>query len=165
MLHDLGQSPWLDNSTRELLNAGTLNRYMLSVTGLTSNPTILDHAIKNSAMYDADIVRKASSARSGEDLFFDLAMGDLTRAARGFRHTMRNTYVRRRRHRPTFLLPLSRRLSISSPRQFGPLSSSVQGPCVRRGGAPGSPNLASIEYFPAPVTNNRKKPPMRLTFL
>jgi transaldolase len=83
MLHDLGQSLWLDNITRELLNAGTLKRYIdeLAVTGLTSNPTIFDHAIKNSAMYDADIAHKASSARSDEDLFFDLALADLMRAA------------------------------------------------------------------------------------
>ena len=82
-LHDLGQSLWLDNITRELLNSGTLKRYIddLSVTGLTSNPTIFDNAIKNSAMYDEDISRTASSARSGEDLFFDLALADLTRAA------------------------------------------------------------------------------------
>ena len=86
-LHDLGQSLWLDNITRELLNAGTLKRYIdeLSVTGLTSNPTIFDHAIKNSAMYDADIARNAPSAKSGEDLFFDLALTDLTRAADLFR--------------------------------------------------------------------------------
>jgi transaldolase len=72
-LHDLGQSLWLDNITRELLNSGTLQRYIdeLSVTGLTSNPTIFDHAIKNSATYDADISRGASSAKSAEDLFFD----------------------------------------------------------------------------------------------
>src|SRR5690242_16253578 len=86
-LHDLGQSLWLDNITRELLNAGTLKRYIdeLSVTGLTSNPTIFDHAIKNSTMYDADIARNAPSAKSGEDLFFDLALADLTRAADLFR--------------------------------------------------------------------------------
>jgi transaldolase len=80
-LHDLGQSLWLDNITRELLNSGTLKRYIddLSVTGLTSNPTIFDNAIKNSAMYDQDV--SASSARSGEDLFFSLALADLTRAA------------------------------------------------------------------------------------
>jgi len=86
-LHDLGQSLWLDNITRELLNAGTLKRYIdeLSVTGLTSNPTIFDHAIKNSAMYDADIARNAPSTKSGEDLFFDLALADLTRAADLFR--------------------------------------------------------------------------------
>jgi transaldolase len=87
LLHDLGQSLWLDNITRELLSSGTLKRYIdeLAVTGLTSNPTIFDHAIKNSAMYDADIARKAPSARSGEDLFFDLALTDLTRAADLFR--------------------------------------------------------------------------------
>src|SRR5882762_823206 len=82
-LHDLGQSLWLDNITRELLNSGTLQRYIddLSVTGLTSNPTIFDNAIKNSAMYDEDISRSASSAKTGEDLFFPLALADLTRAA------------------------------------------------------------------------------------
>src|ERR1700756_3874810 len=81
MLHNLGQSLWLDNITRELLNSGTLKRYIddLSVTGLTSNPTIFDNAIKNSAMYDQDI--SASSAGSSEDLFFSLALADLTRAA------------------------------------------------------------------------------------
>src|SRR6195256_1184488 len=82
-LHDLGQSLWLDNITRELLNSGTLKRYIddLSVTGLTSNPTIFDNAIKNSAMYDEDISRSASAAKSAEDLFFPLALADLTRAA------------------------------------------------------------------------------------
>jgi transaldolase len=85
-LHDLGQSLWLDNITRELLNSGTLKRYIgdLSVTGLTSNPTIFDTAIKNSAMYDADVSRAASDG-SGEDLFFSLALADLTRAADLFR--------------------------------------------------------------------------------
>ncbi|MEI7873619.1 MAG: transaldolase [Alphaproteobacteria bacterium] len=85
-LHDLGQSLWLDNITRELLNSGTLKRYIddLSVTGLTSNPTIFDNAIKNSAMYDEDISRTASSDKSGEDLFFPLALADLTRAAELF---------------------------------------------------------------------------------
>jgi transaldolase len=83
-LHDLGQSLWLDNITRELLNSGTLKRYIgdLSVTGLTSNPTIFDNAIKNSAMYDQDI--SASSVSSSEDLFFSLALADLTRAAELF---------------------------------------------------------------------------------
>jgi transaldolase len=82
-LHELGQSLWLDNITRELLNSGMLKRYIdeLSVTGLTSNPTIFDQAIKNSATYDDDIARKAPSAKSGEDLFFGLALDDLTRAA------------------------------------------------------------------------------------
>ena len=82
-LHDLGQSLWLDNITRNLVNSGTLHRYIeeLSVTGLTSNPTIFDHAIKNSTDYDSDISQSASLAKSPEDLFFDLALADLTRAA------------------------------------------------------------------------------------
>ena len=82
-LHDLGQSLWLDNITRDLLNSGTLQRYIdeFSVTGLTSNPTIFDHAIRNSADYDSDIARRWSHARSAEDLFFELALADLTRAA------------------------------------------------------------------------------------
>ena len=65
-LHDVGQSLWLDNITRELLNSGTLKRYIddLSVTGLTSNPTIFDNAIKNSTMYDEDVSRSASTAKS-----------------------------------------------------------------------------------------------------
>src|SRR5262245_46247475 len=83
MLHDVGQSLWLDNVTRDLLNDGTLQRYIdeLSVTGLTSNPTIFDHAIKNSTAYDVEIFRSASAARPAEDLFFELALSDLTRAA------------------------------------------------------------------------------------
>ncbi len=83
ILHELGQSIWLDNITRDLLNSGTLQRYIgeLSVTGLTSNPTIFDHAIRNSSHYDADIARKASRAASSENLFFELALADLTRAA------------------------------------------------------------------------------------
>src|SRR5215510_1770316 len=87
MLHDLGQSLWLDNITRELLNSGALQRYIddLSVTGLTSNPTIFDHAIKNSSDYDADIARKAHGAKAREDVFFDLALADLARAAELFR--------------------------------------------------------------------------------
>lgn len=86
-LHDLGQSLWLDNITRELLNSGTLKRYIddLAVTGLTSNPTIFDNAIKNSAMYDQDIARGASSADSEEGLFFSLALADLIRAAELFK--------------------------------------------------------------------------------
>jgi transaldolase len=87
ILHDLGQSLWLDNITRDLLNSGTLKRYSdeLSVTGLTSNPTIFDHAIKNSATYDPAIREKLSVGKSGEALFFELAMEDLTRAADLFR--------------------------------------------------------------------------------
>ena len=86
-LHDLGQSLWLDNITRNLVNSGTLQRYIdeFSVTGLTSNPTIFDHAIKNSADYDSDISRGASSTKLPEVLFFELALGDLTRAADLFR--------------------------------------------------------------------------------
>jgi transaldolase len=82
-LHELGQSLWLDNVTRELLNSGALKRYIadLSVTGLTSNPTIFDKAIKNSAMHDEDISRLATSAKTAEELFFPLALADLSRAA------------------------------------------------------------------------------------
>jgi transaldolase len=86
-LHDLGQSLWLDNITRDLLTTGTLRRYIddLSVTGLTSNPTIFDHAIKNSAAYDAAIRKKLREGKSGEKLFFELALEDLTQAADLFR--------------------------------------------------------------------------------
>ena len=77
-LHNVGQSLWLDNITRDLLNSGTLQRYIdeYSVTGLTSNPTIFDHAIRNSADYDDDIAQHASHAKPAEDLFFDLALAD-----------------------------------------------------------------------------------------
>src|SRR2546430_7394526 len=87
LLHDLGQSLWLDNITRDLLDSGTLKRYIdeLSVTGLTSNPTIFDHAIKNSTAYDAAIRKKLEEGKSGEELFFELAIEDLTRAADLFR--------------------------------------------------------------------------------
>jgi len=87
ILHDLGQSLWLDNITRDLLNSGTLKRYIaeLSVTGLTSNPTIFDQAIKNSTAYDGAIREDLAKGKSGEDLFFDLAIDDLTRAADLFR--------------------------------------------------------------------------------
>jgi len=86
-LHDLGQSIWLDNITRNLLDSGTLKRYIdeLSVTGLTSNPTIFDHAIKNSAAYDDTIREKLSRGKSGETLFFELALDDITRASTLFR--------------------------------------------------------------------------------
>lgn len=86
-LHDAGQSLWLDNITRGLLNSGTLKRYIdeLSVTGLTSNPTIFDHAIKNSSDYDGAIRKGLSEGKSGEALFFDLALEDITRAAALFR--------------------------------------------------------------------------------
>jgi transaldolase len=92
-LHDIGQSLWLDNITRELLSSGTLKHYIdeLSVTGLTSNPTIFDHAIRNSATYDEDIARKAPSAKSAEELFFELALADLTRAAELFQPVFART--------------------------------------------------------------------------
>jgi len=87
LLHNLGQSLWLDNITREMLNNGTLARYIneLSVTGLTSNPTIFDHAIKNSSAYDAGIRECRNRGKSGEELFFNLAIEDLVRAADMFR--------------------------------------------------------------------------------
>ena len=87
LLHDAGQSLWLDNITRALLESGGLRRYIdeLSVTGLTSNPTIFDHAIKNSRDYDAAIREKTATGKSGEGLFFELALEDLTRAADLFR--------------------------------------------------------------------------------
>jgi transaldolase len=87
MLHEIGQSLWLDNITRDLLDSGTLKRYIdeLSVTGLTSNPTIFDHAIKNSTAYDAAIRQKVKEGKSGEPLFFELALEDLSRAADLFR--------------------------------------------------------------------------------
>ena len=92
-LHDLGQSLWLDNVTRELLDSGTLQRYVdeLSVTGLTSNPTIFNNAIEKSTSYDADISRKAPSAKSREDLFFEVALADLTRAADLFKPVFSRT--------------------------------------------------------------------------
>jgi transaldolase len=93
LLHNLGQSLWLDNITRDLLNSGTLKRYIdeLSVTGLTSNPTIFDHAIKNSSSYDAAIRKKLDEGKSGEELFFELAVEDLTRAADLFRPVVDRT--------------------------------------------------------------------------
>jgi transaldolase len=86
-LHDIGQSIWLDNLTRGLLVSGTLQNYIqeLSVTGLTSNPTIFDHAIKNSHDYDDAIRRKLKDGKSGEALFFELAIEDLREAADLFR--------------------------------------------------------------------------------
>ena len=86
-LHDLGQSLWLDNITRGLLTSGTLSRYIreFAVTGLTSNPTIFDHAIKNSDFYDDAIRKKALTGKSGEALFFELALEDLIQAADLFR--------------------------------------------------------------------------------
>src|SRR6516165_7278902 len=86
LLHELGQSLWLDNITRDLLDSGTLQHYIddFSVTGLTSNPTIFDHAIKNSTSYDKTIREKLAKGESGEQLFFDVALEDITRAADHF---------------------------------------------------------------------------------
>jgi transaldolase len=86
-LREIGQSIWLDNITRDLLTSGGLRRYRdeFAVTGLTSNPTIFDHAIGNSTAYDQDIQQKAKAGKRGEDLFFELALADLRHAADLFR--------------------------------------------------------------------------------
>jgi transaldolase len=87
LLRDFGQSLWLDNITRDLLNNGTLEHYIkdLSITGLTSNPTIFDHAVKNSGAYDSAILDGTRRGKSGETVFFDLALKDIMRAADLFR--------------------------------------------------------------------------------
>ena len=87
LLHNLGQSLWLDNITRDLLTSGTLKSYIdeLSVTGLTSNPTIFDQAIKNSSAYDAAIGDKVRKGNSGEALFYEIALEDIVKAADLFR--------------------------------------------------------------------------------
>lgn len=92
-LHDVGQSLWLDNITRDLLDSGTLKRYIdeFSVTGLTSNPTIFDQAIKKSSAYDAGIRERLNQGKQGEALFFELALEDLTRAADLFRPVHEST--------------------------------------------------------------------------
>jgi hypothetical protein len=84
LLHNLGQSIWLDNITRQLLDSGTLRRYVdeLSLTGLISNPTICDHAIKNSCAYDVTIREGLGKGKSGEALFFDLGLEDLTESTK-----------------------------------------------------------------------------------
>jgi transaldolase len=86
-LRDLGQSVWLDQITRDLLDDGTLGRYIreLGITGLTSNPTIFDAAIGAGSAYDGDIVRLTRLGKSGESIFVDLALADLRRAADLFR--------------------------------------------------------------------------------
>src|ERR1019366_4587958 len=93
LLHNLGQSLWLDNITRDLLNTGTLKRYIdeLSITGLTSNPTIFDHAIKTSSAYDTAIRVRLAQGKSGEPLFFELALKDISQAADLFRPTFDQT--------------------------------------------------------------------------
>jgi transaldolase len=89
----MGQSLWLDNITRDLLTSGTLRHAIeeLSVTGLTSNPTIFDHAIKNSTAYDKSIRQKLKEGKSGEQLFFELALEDITGAADLFRPVWERT--------------------------------------------------------------------------
>ena len=86
-LHALGQSLWLDNITREMLGDGTMARYIAeySITGLTSNPTIFEHAIGTGDFYDEQIAELAGRGKSGEELFFELAISDLRRAADMFR--------------------------------------------------------------------------------
>lgn len=93
-LHAVGQSLWLDNITRELLTRGTLARYIqdFSITGLTSNPTIFEHAIGAGDSYDASIREKAARGLSGETLFFELALEDLRQAADLFRETHESTH-------------------------------------------------------------------------
>jgi len=92
-LHRAGQSLWLDIITRDLLSSGTLDRYIaeLSVTGLTSNPTIFEKAISGSDAYDEPIRRGLEAGLEGEDLFFDLALDDLRQAADAFEPTHQRT--------------------------------------------------------------------------
>jgi transaldolase len=92
-LHDLGQSLWLDNITRNMLRTGLLDRYIneYAVSGLTSNPTIFDHAIRNGKEYDDAIKNKLAKGKSGEKLFFELALEDLTQAADLFRPVYERT--------------------------------------------------------------------------
>ena len=92
-LHDLGQSLWIDDITRDMLDSGTLKKYIddFSVTGLTSNPTIFDNAIAKSDSYDGEIKRLFKAGYSGEALFFELALQDLSRAADLFLPTHERT--------------------------------------------------------------------------
>jgi transaldolase len=87
LLTNLGQSLWLDNITRDHLDNGAVRRYIdeLSITGLTSNPTIFEQAIKKSAAYDESIRSGLKKGKSTEEIFFELALEDLTRAADLFR--------------------------------------------------------------------------------
>ncbi|CAB4244615.1 Transaldolase [Methylacidimicrobium sp. AP8] len=92
-LHDLGQSLWIDNISRQMLDDGRLERYIreYAVTGLTSNPTIFDHAIAKGHGYDEAIQEHAAHGLEGESLFFALAMEDLRRAADLFEPIYRET--------------------------------------------------------------------------
>src|SRR5689334_21849338 len=86
-LHDAGQSLWLDNITRELIQSGGLQRSIedFSITGLTSNPTIYQHALEKGDVYDSSIRAKTAAGLRGEALFQELELEDLTRAADLFR--------------------------------------------------------------------------------
>ena len=131
-LHDLGQSLWLDNITRGLLTSGTLLHYIgdLSVTGLTSNPSIFDLAVKNSTFYDNAIRQKTNEGKSGERLFFELAIEDLAQAADLFRPIhdatawMAGYLWRFPRYSPTMRPTRSRRPLNSTLRRIGAISSS-----------------------------------------
>jgi transaldolase len=94
-LHDIGQSLWVDNITRTMLDDGTLERYVaeLSVTGLTSNPTIFDKAIGSGNAYDDQIAELSEKGLEGEELFFELALTDLRRAAEMFRSVHERTTI------------------------------------------------------------------------
>jgi transaldolase len=85
-LHELGQSLWVDNITRDMLDEGTIQGYIdeLSVTGLTSNPTIFDNAISGGNDYDEQIIELREKGVEAEQLFFELALTDLRRAAKLF---------------------------------------------------------------------------------
>jgi transaldolase len=92
-LHDLGQSLWLDNITRTMLDDGTEQEYIdeFNVTGQTSNPTIFDKAISGGDAYDEQITELREQGLEGEDLFFELALADVTRAARMFEEIHKET--------------------------------------------------------------------------
>jgi transaldolase len=92
-LHATGQSLWLDNISRKLLDSGTLERYVrdLSVTGLTSNPSIFEAAFKGGPDYDSSIREKIAAGKRGDELFFEVALEDLTRAAAMFKPTFDST--------------------------------------------------------------------------
>ncbi len=94
-LHDIGQSLWVDNITRTMLDDGTLARYIdeLSVTGLTSNPTIFDKAIGGGSAYDDQVAELSERGLEGEELFFELAITDLRRAAELFRPVHERTTI------------------------------------------------------------------------
>src|SRR3546814_3514862 len=98
-LRDIGQSLWLDNITREILDDGTLQRYIdeYGITGLTSNPTIFDQAIGDSSAYDAGIREKAAAGKRDKGLFVELALEDLRRAADMFRPVFDSTDRKRPR--------------------------------------------------------------------